>query len=869
MSLSRETLRDGSSDLGSAPPGHHRPPGAVSPSTGGPRAGGRQDWLEPSAGPASANPTVQPDRVPPEPPATDSPSKEPPSKGNGGPASAGAPAALDHRRGRSPTQGAVQLNAAALDPIEVGPGDADAAPPMADQTWLEWLAVVDLNGRRVSDSALVLQDGGGGVAVGLADLEAWRVVVPANEIVTYREEPFAYLDGLGATDLVFDAASQSLAFDLAPDRLATTVVDAGPPAAPEPSGGWGAFLDYDLQYLAGDGVREALDGLFEAGAFTPHGVLLNSARVGDLFGSEAEVVRLETTFLRDLPGLRASLRLGDGLTAGGAFGRPVRFAGVQWATNFRTDPTFVSFPRPSIGGLAAQDSVVEVFVDNALRATEQVPSGPFEIDEVPAVTGAGEVQLKVTDLLGREQIVTQSFYVTPRLLKAGLSEYAYQLGALRENYGEESFEYGDGFLAATHRYGLTDALTLEGHGEALLDQQLAGVAASRLLGRFGLVSAGVAASAASGGPGSEAFMEYEYRGGRFGFGARSTLASRHFRRLGMRNDAPERVDQLNLGMRLDGIGRLGVLYVQSSGRGDLADTRTISTNFSRRIGPGTLILSAVHTMEPDSASALTAVYSLPLDSRRSTDATLQTNDGDARARVKYRGNRGASDLGLDYRIASEVGHDARRFDGSASYNGSIAGARLDAVERAGDTSVRAGLGGSVALLDGRVGLARRIGRSFGMVDLPGFADVPVRVDNRVVGRTNAAGQLVLPDLRPYETNRVSIHADDLPLDAGITNTTAVAVPYDRMGVTVDFGVTRTRHVVATLHDGEGRPLPAGLRLADSGGAFTGTVAKAGLAYFSGTPPSGAIELRSEQGHVCRLPELPDETLVDLGSLTCA
>jgi outer membrane usher protein len=111
-----------------------------------------------------------------------------------------------------------------------------------------------------------------------------------------------------------------------------------------------------------------------------------------------DLQRLETTFSRDFPDRRATFRFGDSLTVGGSFAQGVRFGGLQWSTNFATDPAFVTFPLPSIGGLAEQDSVVDVIVDNLTRATEAVSRGPFAIDNVPVVTGGGEVQLRVTDL---------------------------------------------------------------------------------------------------------------------------------------------------------------------------------------------------------------------------------------------------------------------------------------------------------------------------------------------------------------------------------------------------------------------------------------------------------------------------------------
>ena len=144
---------------------------------------------------------------------------------------------------------------------------------------------------------------------------------------------------------------------------------------------------------------------------------------------------------------------------------------MQYATNFGTDPTFVTFPLPTIGGLARQDSVVDVFIDNVQREARSVPPGPFTLESLPVVTGAGEVQLRVTDLLGREQLVTQSYYVSSRLLKQGLQDFGYQLGASAATMARKSFDYGAALASGTHRYGFTDRLTGEAHGELQLDQQ--------------------------------------------------------------------------------------------------------------------------------------------------------------------------------------------------------------------------------------------------------------------------------------------------------------------------------------------------------------------------------------------------------------
>ncbi|KYB45530.1 hypothetical protein AB664_06960 [Brucella anthropi] len=61
-------------------------------------------------------------------------------------------------------------------------------------------------------------------------------------------------------------------------------------------------------------------------------------------------------------------------------------------------------PLPELSGSAAVPSTVDVYVDNAQRASRSVPSGPFSITNLPIVTGSGMARLVVRDALGRETV---------------------------------------------------------------------------------------------------------------------------------------------------------------------------------------------------------------------------------------------------------------------------------------------------------------------------------------------------------------------------------------------------------------------------------------------------------------------------------
>ena len=75
-------------------------------------------------------------------------------------------------------------------------------------------------------------------------------------------------------------------------------------------------------------------------------------------------------------------------------------------------------------------------------------------------------------MLGQEQEVVMPYYVSPQSLKAGLTDYAVQLGVVRENYGIDSQNYGKAFVSGVHRAGINPQLTVEIEGQLSAHQQM-------------------------------------------------------------------------------------------------------------------------------------------------------------------------------------------------------------------------------------------------------------------------------------------------------------------------------------------------------------------------------------------------------------
>ncbi len=745
-------------------------------------------------------------------------------------------------------------------------------PLREEDKWREWLLTVELNGNRVSEGAYLIEDPESGrLAAPVEELRRWRIRIERDRILTFQGMPFYPLDAIPGARFTFDRSALRLVLTVPPAQFQPFSLERKAPPKPMPQAAAGAFLDYDFLYALGEDVEDRVDGLAELGVFGDLGVVLGSLRFDDILGGR-DVTRLETSFVKDMPTERKSIRAGDSLTGGGAMARPVRFGGIQYATNFATDPSFVTFPLPSIGGLAEQPSVVEVLIDNVRRSTGEVPAGPFRIPNVPVVTGAGEIQLKVTDLLGREKLITQSYYVSSRLLRAGLHDFSYEAGFLRRDFGRDSFDYGDPMAAATHRYGFSDSFTGEAHAELEPGRQSLAVGGTFRLGTFGTVTAGAGVSHDDGeGTGFLGQLSYEYLGRGFSISARSRYTDSAFRQFGDVGGV-RRTDQLGLGLQLGDYGHLGLLLVNQE-RVDLEDALTVNGNYSLRLGPGSLIVNLARLFEPDEELAVTVSYSLPLSGNRSVSSRLEASDRRTRGRAQFRQARGATDLGLDYRLAAELGDDPRYIDARAGYQGRLGAVTGDFELTDGNANGRLGVSGSVAFIDGRLALTRRIGRAFGLVQLPGFANVRVYLDNREVGRTDEEGMLLIPGLRPYEVNRLRVELDDLPLGAVVTRGEVETVPYDRAGILIPFEVRLAARALVRLVGPLGEPLPAGLELADRERTVVALVGRDGLAEVTGRPEGATGEIFGRAGEIlyrCTIPAYDAaDLLADLGERRCA
>jgi outer membrane usher protein len=748
---------------------------------------------------------------------------------------------------------------------------------------------------------LVLKDGDARYYFEEVVAESWRLNGDRPPAVVERGIRFLPVAGFEGATAQFDSRAQRLTLTIPPRYLERQVRVVRRPADAVAAAGLGAYLDYELGYgEEGGGDSSLLTGLFEPHLFTPRGVLSNALIYrdgeidrdddefdylgeGDRYDESNGLIRLETTWTSDDPGRMRSYRAGDGVLYPGMLGVAARFGGVQVASNFDTRPGLVTFPLPSMGGESLYHAQADVYVNGRLSYRDELDPGPFEFSQIPVVTGGGEIRVVTRDLLGREQVIVSDFYASRRLLRPGLAEYAYSAGALRENYGIDSADYGEGFVAGFHRLGVSDRLTVEGQFETTEDLHRLGGGATWSKPRVGVTSLGVSVSedrdgedAGSGGTGLMAIVAHEYNNTRWGVSGALRWASEDFRQLGMYEQASRPHLQATASGSLSFVpyGSLGLALSHASFHDD-RDQRLVSARYSGRVGR-VLSLSCYASFvrngndgENDSDYALGVNFTVPLGHRRSTSASLIRDGDDTRIGVQTRYDLPVGP-GYGYRFAAATDGGETDWDADLAAQNRVGSYGLQTSHRENGLSWRASASGSAAWIGGRPFLAREIRDAFAVVSVNGFDNVRVYLENQEVARTDHNGQALIPGLRPYQSNRIRIATDDLPLSASIERLEMEVAPYYRSGVLAEFPASDGHHVFLRLRLPTGEAAPEGAVVRVNGLEQRFRVGLDGAVYLTGVRQDivGSLHWRDQRCELSARVSDAAGPVPDLGVVEC-
>ena len=707
------------------------------------------------------------------------------------------------------------------------------------------LWAVKVNGAVIADFAHVVLTPDKKLFLAREQLVAARLLVPTVAALRVEGKEYFPLDAVPGAKSNFDIPTQTLLITASPAAFALQNFGANDGASyPESTSGTGAILNYDLTHTRSQNAT-ATSLLSEAVFFSPAGAFVNRAiAVQGTAVAAKSFYRLDTQFTRDYPKQLAQLVIGDSLSGASGSGRQIYFGGLQWKTNFSLRPDYQPLPLPSLTGVAAVPSVIDIYVDNVLRRQQPVDTGPFSVSNLPLVSGQGNIQLVVNDVLGRQQIISQSYLIAPQLLKKDAHDFSFEAGRERIGLGSASSRYGAPFGSATYRAGF-DVGTVEAHGELASHRQVAGLGFATVLMQSNLLAVGASASHSPQGAGQAGFLQLSRNTGGFGYSGRVQLASARFRQLGL-DDAstePTRQVQLQLSKNLTANSNLTLSYLERVVQQQPA-VRVVSSTFNIGLPKHAFFSVALTRLNSvGSGWSINASLFMPLGSDQFSQVALARQNGSGKLTVDFQ-QTAPQDKGWGYR-ARQTLFDRPGADIGANYNGSTGQYAVSASQQGGQRGLQLQARGAVATVGGHVVATRWIDDSFAIVEVPIDDPVDVYANNQLVSKTKD-GVGVIPRMVPHVFNRIFLDAQTLPLNVSLDLSDKQVVPSSRSGLLLKFDAHADNSAMIELVDSENKFLPPATVISVNGGEESYEVGLRGLVFVPNTVFPMQIEVRSNR-----------------------
>lgn len=660
---------------------------------------------------------------------------------------------------------------------------------------------LSVNGQIVDDAVLAIRRPDGFYIPKTALTEARLRVGDTARLIEGPGTEYVALSSLSGVQVQFDSGMQELKLQADATVFDGQIIELSPRReAMIAKSAFGAFLNYDAIAQRGTDPGYAAS-LFDLGGPVGGGSFLASglARSSSI---ATEFIRLDTSYTQDFTGDMMRVKVGDAISRGGDWGRPARFGGVQLATNFAVQPGYVPFPTANFSGQAALPSTVDIFVNDALRYRGRVDQGPFELNQIPALTGGGDARVVLTDPLGRQQAVTLPFYVSPAMLRDGVSDYSYEVGALRTGYATPQSRYDKPIASATHRYGLSDTHTVEGHAEAMDTRQAVGTSLTSTILPFGEFHEEVAVSNVPGGNGWLAGIGYSRTERDWSFGIRQRWQSDNFDEGGVVFSvvgSPLRSETLiNASYSLGKYGSVSASIARQTYDNALPATIT-SANWSLPVTERAYLSVYALSAEQEVTSRTVGLTLTVLFGPGTTATSDNYSRGGQMSNTLQLRETPMTETGWAYGASASRGELERRTADltrrTSSGDFGIAADQYD-----GRNNGRLSASGGIALVESKIYTARRIDDAFGVVSVPGYPEVTVMQENRPIGKTDKDGNLFVPRLQSYNENRISLATGDLPIDTTLDNLETTVMPGHRGIVNVGFAASLpTARLVTVRH----------------------------------------------------------------------
>lgn len=676
------------------------------------------------------------------------------------------------------------------------------------------------------------------------------------------------VDTLKNIHVDYDSSVQQLLLNVPNDWLPKQFIDANDNyEKTQAYSHFGLLMNYDIYTSQTDakGHNRTFSLYSEQRMFSPFGIISNQGIYQNNSGSDDQTnnryLRYDTNWRYNDETHMLKYVIGDLATHSLSWSNSVRLGGIQIGRNFSTQPNLITYPLPQFAGQAAVPSAVDLYINSYKTSQTNVDPGPFTINTVPYINGAGEATVVVTDPLGREVTTSVPFYVASDLLKAGLLDFSVSAGAIRRSYAVKSFDYGEFAASSSMRYGLTNWLTLEGHLEGA-DKLLAGGGGANLrLGWFGVLNGSYSESRAQAGAfinssgnnrddvnldkrnGHQTSIGYSYIHPRFSVNARRTKRSEDFGDLARYKSyyqLSKQTDQVTASLALGKVGVIGAGYFDvRQHNGDRL--RLANLSYSVSLWRSIHLYSSVNREIGEQGYSGQIILSMPLDSLSNVSLSASRNN---QRDWLYTGSYSKAvplEGGLGWDVTYSDG-DQRR-DPYAQFSMTMRNPHLQGqlgVYGERDFTYWGELTGSLVFMDKQFYATNTIHDSFVLVSTDGYENIPILFENQLIGKTDKNGYVLIPSVSSYYQASYQIDPLAFSSDIQLPDVQQRVMVKEGSGYTLRFPISKLSAVNTRLLDEHGQPMPVGSAVRLNNGSNVSYVGWDGQLYLENVKTNNAL-----------------------------
>ncbi|UDQ78997.1 fimbrial biogenesis outer membrane usher protein [Erwinia rhapontici] len=572
--------------------------------------------------------------------------------------------------------------------------------------------------------------------------------------------------------------------------------------------------------------------------------------------------------------LRSRIIIGDTDTSGHLFDS-FSLRGVLLYSDDNMLPDSRRGYAPMIRGVAETNARISVRQNNVLLYETTVSPGPFSIDDLYPTGYGGDLTVTIRESDGRESQFMVPYAAVPQLVRPGLTKYSLTAGTLRNmNLSKQ-----DAVAQLTLQRGINNLLT--GYGGVLTTRDYHAFLLGGAIGSsWGALALDVTQAQTDTQDRHLSGQSYRATYSK-GFNASSSTMSLSAWRfsspgyLGL-NDAMSAIDyarhpspgsynsaflsprsRLSASLAQGFPGKWGQLYltaIRQSYWGSRSTNNQLQAGYSNTFGSLSWSLSVNRVNGRDGEETqYTLGLSVPLGgSARHTYLNMNvSHDAEGMSSQASINSTLGAEQQFDYALG--LRHDSQQRASAnlaANWHTRYTSVQGSVEQGRHSQSWSGGLSGALVALPDGVVTSPWYSETMALVDAPNAYGA--RVEGHSGLTLNPQGRALVPYLRPYRLNEITLDPQGLPTDIELKSTRQQTAPHTGALVKVNFATSRGRAVLihSTLPDG--KSLPFGAVVQDEQGNHLGLVAQGDLIYVRLPPGRSHLQIKSGDTSLCSL-----------------